>query len=78
MVDLTAASLEDVKQFFRTYYAPNNATLVIAGDFQRDSAVALGEPLLRRNPARARSPRAAVSADRRRCSATRSSCSRTR
>jgi len=29
-----------VKQFFRTYYAPNNATLVIAGDFQRDSAVA--------------------------------------
>ena len=40
MVDLTAASLEDVKQFFRTYYAPNNATLVIAGDFQRDSAVA--------------------------------------
>ena len=40
MVDLSAASLEDVKQFFRTYYAPNNATLVIAGDFQRDSAVA--------------------------------------
>jgi len=40
MVDLTAASLDDVKQFFRTYYAPNNATLVIAGDFQRDSAVA--------------------------------------
>jgi zinc protease len=31
MVDLTAASLDDVKQFFRTYYAPNNATLVIAG-----------------------------------------------
>ena len=40
MVDLSAASLEDVKQFFRTYYAPNNATVVIAGDFQRDSAVA--------------------------------------
>jgi zinc protease len=40
MVDLTAASLDDVKQFFRTYYAPNNATVVIAGDFQRDSAVA--------------------------------------
>jgi zinc protease len=40
MVDLSAASLEDVKAFFRTYYAPNNATLVIAGDFQRDSAVA--------------------------------------
>ena len=32
MTDLSAASLEDVKQFFRTYYAPNNATLSIAGD----------------------------------------------
>jgi zinc protease len=39
MTDLSAASLEDVKEFFRTYYAPNNATLVIAGDFNRDSAV---------------------------------------
>jgi zinc protease len=39
MADLSAASLEDVKEFFRTYYAPNNATLVIAGDFNRDSAI---------------------------------------
>jgi zinc protease len=39
MADLSAASLDDVKQFFRTYYAPNNATMVIAGDFNRDSAV---------------------------------------
>ena len=39
MTDLSAASLEDVKAFFRTYYAPNNATLVIAGDFNRDSAI---------------------------------------
>ena len=39
MADLSAASLDDVKQFFRTYYAPNNATLVIAGDFNRDSAL---------------------------------------
>jgi zinc protease len=38
MADLSAASLEDVKDFFRTYYAPNNATLVIAGDFRPDSA----------------------------------------
>jgi zinc protease len=37
MTDLSAASLEDVQQFFRTYYAPNNATLAIAGDFNRDS-----------------------------------------
>jgi len=32
MADLSAASVEDVKDFFRTYYAPNNATLVVAGD----------------------------------------------
>ena len=31
--DLTAASEEDVKEFFRTYYTPNNLSLVIAGDF---------------------------------------------
>ena len=41
MADLSAATLEDVKSFFRTYYAPNNATLVIAGDFDPDSAKAL-------------------------------------
>ena len=33
MTDLGAASLADVQNFFRTYYAPNNATLAIAGDF---------------------------------------------
>ncbi len=32
MEDLSAASFEDVAQFFRTYYVPNNASLVIAGD----------------------------------------------
>jgi zinc protease len=37
MTDLSAASLDDVKNFFRTYYAPNNATLSIVGDFQKDS-----------------------------------------
>ncbi len=31
--DLTAASLDDVKEFFRAYYTPNNLSLVIAGDF---------------------------------------------
>ena len=35
MEDLTAASVEDVQAFFRTFYAPGNATLVIAGDFDR-------------------------------------------
>src|SRR5687767_824841 len=31
--DLTAASMDDVKDFFRRFYTPNNASLVIAGDF---------------------------------------------
>lgn len=37
MADLSAASLDDVKDFFRTYYTPNNATIVIAGDVKADS-----------------------------------------
>ena len=32
MEDLTAASFEDVARFFRTYYVPSNASLVVAGD----------------------------------------------
>jgi predicted Zn-dependent peptidase len=32
MTDLSAASLTDVENFFKTYYAPNNAVLVVAGD----------------------------------------------
>src|SRR5438046_9186133 len=34
MEDLDAARLEDVQAYFRTYYAPNNATLVVVGDFR--------------------------------------------
>jgi len=34
MDDLNAAKLEDVQAFFETYYAPNNATLVVVGDFR--------------------------------------------
>ena len=33
MADLDAAKLPDVQAFFDTYYAPNNATLVVVGDF---------------------------------------------
>jgi zinc protease len=32
MEDLEAATLEDVHEWFRTYYGPNNAVLVVAGD----------------------------------------------
>ncbi len=41
MEDLEAASLEDVEQFFRTYYTPDNAVLSIAGDFEIEEAKAL-------------------------------------
>jgi len=34
MPDLNAAQLTDVQAFFDSYYAPNNATLVVVGDFQ--------------------------------------------
>jgi len=40
MTDLSAASLDDVKNFFRKFYAPNNATLTIAGDFNPDTVKA--------------------------------------
>jgi zinc protease len=40
MTDLSAASEEDVKAFFRVYYAPNNATLAVVGDFDPKQAKA--------------------------------------
>ncbi|MEZ5291238.1 MAG: pitrilysin family protein [Vicinamibacterales bacterium] len=43
MEDLSAASYEDVQDFFRTFYAPNNASLVIAGDVDYDRTKALVE-----------------------------------
>ena len=41
MEDLEAASTEDVMSFFRRYYVPNNATLVLAGDITLEQARAL-------------------------------------
>ena len=43
MEDLDAASLADVMEFFAAYYAPNNAVLTVAGDFDRASAMAMIE-----------------------------------
>ena len=43
MEDLTAAKYEDVVAFFKTYYAPNNASLVLAGDIDLDKTQALVE-----------------------------------
>jgi zinc protease len=39
MADLNAASLADVAQFFKTYYAPNNAVLSLVGDFKTPEAL---------------------------------------
>ncbi len=41
--DLHAASLDDVHAFFRTYYHPGNASLVLAGDIDTSEAMALAE-----------------------------------
>jgi zinc protease len=40
MDDLDAAKLDDVKEWFKTYYGPNNAVLVIAGDITAQDALA--------------------------------------
>lgn len=40
MDDLNAATVQDVSDFFRTYYAPNNAVITLVGDFKTDEALA--------------------------------------
>lgn len=59
MADLSAASLEDVKSFFRTYYVPNNTVMAISGDFDEKQTMAwiekyfggmkAGQPIVRPN-----------------------------
>ena len=41
MADLEAASIDDVRDFFQTYYVPENATLVLVGDFDPKEAMDL-------------------------------------
>jgi len=43
MEDLDDATVEDVQEFFRVYYAPNNAVLVLSGSFERETAKQLVE-----------------------------------
>jgi zinc protease len=50
MQDLESASIDDVREFFRTYYVPNNATLVLVGDFDTKEAMALVQQYLGRVP----------------------------
>jgi zinc protease len=43
LVDLQNATVDDVKEFYDKFYGPNNATLVLAGDFEKEDAKALIE-----------------------------------
>ena len=50
MKDLEAASIDDVRDFFNTYYVPNNATAVVVGDFDTKEAARFVEQYLGRVP----------------------------
>ena len=64
MEDLTAASFEDVARFFRTYYVPGNASLVIAGDIDIAQHAQAGREVVQRRAGR-QARAAADGADRR-------------
>src|SRR4051812_17021017 len=59
--DLEAASIEDVKNFFETYYAPNNAVLVLTGDGTVDEVMRLAEKHFGGIPQRPLPPRPDIS-----------------
>ena len=50
MADLEAASIEDVREFFETYYVPENATLIVVGDFDTENALQMIEHYFGRVP----------------------------
>jgi zinc protease len=54
--DLDAASLADVQKFFRTYYVPNNAVLLLLGDVNPEEGLALAEKYFGSIPAGAAPP----------------------
>src|SRR5580704_8269328 len=61
MADLNAASLDDVKEFFKRYYAPNNATIAIVGDFKTDEALAKVKKYFEAIPSQPTPPRPDIS-----------------
>ena len=52
IADLHGVTVDDIKQFYRKYYAPNNATLVVAGDFDRREVEAMIRKYFGEIPAR--------------------------
>jgi len=61
MEDLDDASVEDVREFFRIYYAPNNAVLTITGDFDPQEARTLVEKYFATIPSQPAPPSVDVS-----------------
>ncbi|HKY43606.1 MAG TPA: insulinase family protein [Pyrinomonadaceae bacterium] len=61
MEDLDAATIDDVKEFFRIYYAPNNAVISVVGDFDNAEARALVEKYFSNIPAQPKPPGVDVS-----------------
>ena len=57
MDDLNAASLDDVKTFFKTYYAPNNAVVAVVGDFKTDDVLAKIKKYFEEIPSQPPAPR---------------------
>src|ERR1700740_892454 len=54
MTDLNKATIEDVRDFFNTFYKPNNATLIIVGDFKSDEALGWAKKYFEGIPASAK------------------------
>lgn len=50
MEDLDAATVEDIQEFFRIYYAPNNAVLAVAGDIDQTETLSLIEKYFKTIP----------------------------
>jgi predicted Zn-dependent peptidase len=61
MEDLDAATVEDIREFFRIYYAPNNAVLSIAGDFDHTRTLELIDKYFASISSQPAPPRADVS-----------------
>ena len=56
MRDIEAITIDDCRTFYRTYYAPNNATVVLVGDFDEDAVAEAGAGSLRQDRVARRSP----------------------
>jgi zinc protease len=60
MPHLNAATADELRQFFKTYYVPNNATLVVVGDVRHDQVMAAAEKYFGPIPRRPEPPRVTV------------------